>query len=91
MIDIFLSEYPDRLTELENNVRTIDFQGLDHNAHSFKGVVTYMSPELTEYARKLEYKGKEQNGEGLQDLFDSLKKGCAELSVELNEMRSEYQ
>jgi HPt (histidine-containing phosphotransfer) domain-containing protein len=90
VIDIFLDGYKDRLTNLEKNIKDIDFHGIDNNAHSLKGEVAYMSQELAEMARKLEHKGKEQDSEGLQELFESLKKGCEEFSVELSEMRSEF-
>lgn len=90
VIDMFLEEYNDRFTVLEQNIRDLDFKNIDHNAHSLKGVVTYMSTELYELARILEFKGKECESSGLQETFDTLKQSTLQLAEELVEMRKEY-
>lgn len=90
VIDIFLTEYTDRLTELQNSVTNLDFDAIDHHAHSFKGVVTYMSPELAERARTLEYKGKEKDASALEEIMKLLRDGTFELAIELEDVRVEY-
>jgi len=90
VIDIFVMEHQDRLRELETNVADIDFTAIDNNAHSFKGVLTYMSPVVAEIARKLEYKGKEKDNSGLTKLLDELRVATLQLVEGLHEIRPEY-
>ena len=90
VIDMFLAGYPDRLKELQANINTMDFVKIDHNAHSLKGEVAYMSSEVSELARVMEHKGKDKDGNGLQDTFDKLRSGTLILAGELNQMRTEY-
>jgi HPt (histidine-containing phosphotransfer) domain-containing protein len=91
VIEMFLEEYEGRFIELQKNIDDQDFEKIDHNAHSFKGVVTYMSPDLYELARILEFKGKEKDSSGLQETFDQLRNGTVELVSELAELLAEYQ
>lgn len=91
VIDIFLNEYPDRLQELEKNVMELDFHAIDNNAHSYKGVVTYMSGEMAELARKLEFMGKESNSNGIHEALAELTSASLELAVDLKEIRGEYE
>ena len=90
VIDIFLDEYPDRLRELEKNVSELDYPSIDNNAHSFKGVVAYMSSALAEVARKLEFMGKEQSNAGIHETFEELRANARLLANDLKDMRTEY-
>jgi HPt (histidine-containing phosphotransfer) domain-containing protein len=91
IIDIFINEYPDRFVVLQKNINELNFVSVHHNAHSFKGIVTYMSPDLTDLARRLENMGKEKDGNGLQELYDELKDGTLILVNELIDLRKEYE
>lgn len=90
VLDIFLSEYQDRFNELEKNVSELDFKAIDNNAHSFKSNVAYMSEELHELARILEFKGKEQDSSDLRESFDNLKSATLLIIDDVIELRKEY-
>ena len=66
VMDIFLDEYDDHLKQLQKYIIELDFDGLNHRAHSFKGVLAYMSAELSQLSGILEVKGREKIGRGLQ-------------------------
>jgi HPt (histidine-containing phosphotransfer) domain-containing protein len=89
-IDMLLSEYEERLAELQKNIHDLDFKAIDDNAHSIKGVVGWMSEGLYELARIVEFKGKESDSNGLQEAFNNLEQGTIELADALQEMRKEY-
>ena len=91
VMDIFLGEYEERLESLQKCINELDFETLHIKAHSLKGVVAYMSPELSEISRVLEFKGREKDSSGLQNTFDNLKTGILDLVVDLRELRSEYE
>lgn len=90
IMDMFIDDYPIRFEELQKSIANLDFAGIDHNAHSLKGVVAYLSPEVFELARKLEQMGKNKTSEGLQEAFGMLKTGILELVEVLQDMRTEY-
>ncbi|NVO19538.1 MAG: Hpt domain-containing protein [Bacteroidetes bacterium] len=91
VIDMFLEQYPGRLKDLQSDILEMDFSKIDNHAHSLKGEVTYMSAEMAEVARKLEFKGKEKDGTGLNELLDALNEGIPILAKELTEFKKEYQ
>lgn len=90
VLDIFLSEYQDRFNELEKNISELDFKSIDNNAHSFKSNVAYMSEELHELARILEFKGKEQDSSNLRECFENLKTATLLIIDDVIELRKEY-
>jgi HPt (histidine-containing phosphotransfer) domain-containing protein len=91
VIDMFLADYNDVFVQLQASIDNMDFSSIDHIAHSFKSNVAYMSGELSEQARILEHKGKDQDGSGLQNIFDNLKSGTLVLAEELQEIKKEYE
>lgn len=90
IMDIFLHEYADNLEVLQQSVDQLDFDAINHKAHAMKGVVSYMSPELSELCFKLEKMGKDKNSHDLQLAFRLLKEGILEIVPELKTIRQEY-
>lgn len=91
VMDIFNNEYPHALQELQQSIAVLDFPTLNRKAHGLKGVVAYMSPELSGLCHELEQKGAEQNSDGLQPTYNLLQDGILELVDELKIMRTEYE
>jgi len=92
IIDIFIQEYPERMQELEKNIREDDFDSIRFNAHSLKGVVAnFIAPEPKDLAKELEERGKNKETEGNLEVFQELKEKTSILVDELNELRKNYQ
>ncbi len=91
IIDIFLGEYKERLTNLQKNITEHDFTRLKFNAHSLKGVIAnFMDPATIELSRVLDEQAKHEDNNGLLELFDDLKKGTESLVVELNDLKKDF-
>ena len=90
IMDIFLSEYPARFEKLQKNIIELNYSGINENAHSLKGIVSYFSPDIAELTRQIEALGKEESSDGLQQTFDSLKNGILQLVEVIKVMRQEY-
>ena len=91
VMDIFNNEYPQALEDLKHSISVLDFMKLNRRAHGLKGVVAYMSPELSGLCHELEKKGAEQNSEGLQSTYKKLQEGILELVDDLKLLRSDYE
>jgi HPt (histidine-containing phosphotransfer) domain-containing protein len=90
VMDIFLNDYKANLEDIKNSIDKYDFKTINRRAHALKGVVSYMSPELSELCYALELKGEENDGDGLQILFNQLKEGILKLVEDLKSIRVEY-
>lgn len=91
IIDIFLGEYEERLLNIQKNIHDLDFSGLKFNAHSLKGVIAnFMDPTTIELSRVLDEHAKHENSTGLQELYDSLKKGTLALVQDLQDLKKEF-
>jgi len=91
IIDIYIQEYPDRMTNLQKNIEEKDLENLYKNAHSLKGVTAnFFDKETEDIARQLESKGKNEDDSGLEDLFQQLKVTSEKLVEELKKLREEY-
>jgi len=91
IIDIFLSEYEERLLNIQNTITQGDFSGLKFNAHSLKGVIAnFMDPPTIELSRALDEKAKLEEGSGLQELFDNLKQATESLVAGLKDLKTEF-
>lgn len=91
IIDIFFSEYPERVEKITKNIQDGDFTQLKFNAHSLKGVVAnFQDPVTIDLSRKLDDMAKNQVAAGLPELFEDLKKACDKLMDELNALKAEY-
>lgn len=90
IIDIFFSEYPDRVEKITKNIKEGDFAQLKFNAHSLKGVVANFQDPLTiELSRKLDEMAKNQQSAGLNQVFEELKSASEKLLEELNSLKTE--
>ncbi len=90
IIDIFFSEYPDRVEKITRNIQEGDFTQLKFNAHSLKGVVANFQDPLTiELSRKLDEMAKNQQSAGLNQVFEDLKAASEKLLQELNALKTE--
>jgi len=90
VMDIFFNEYADTLEVLEQSIGQLDFATINHKAHALKGVVSYMSSELSDLCCELEQKGKEKNSNGLSQIYRQLNDGILQLVDELKILRQEY-
>ena len=91
IITIYITEYPERMTKLEELINLGDLDQIYKNAHSLKGVTAnFFDKESEEFARIIEEKGRAGDGSGLQDLFKQLKASTDKLIVELAELKKEY-
>ena len=91
IIDIFLGEYKDRLSNLKKNIAEQDFTSLKFNAHSLKGVIAnFMDPITIELSRSLDEHAKNENSNGLQELFDNLSRETVSLANELTNLKKEF-
>jgi hypothetical protein len=90
IIDIFFSEYEERYRNLQKNVFEKDFAQLKFNAHSLKGVIAnFMDPVTIEHSRRLDEMAKNKVIEGLDQLYEELKKSSGDLMEELHRIRQE--
>ena len=90
IIDIFFSEYPERVEKIQKNISEKDFIQLKFNTHSLKGVVAnFLDPITIDLTKKLDERAKNQDSLGLQQLFDNLKSACQKLLEELTVLKAE--
>ena len=86
VINIFIEEYDDRISNLQKNIDENDLTALAFNAHSLKSVIAnYMAPTAYELTRKLEELAKNNSEEGIADIFSQLKSTTKELLLELKD------
>ncbi len=91
IIDIYIQEYPERMENLERNIKENDLENLYKNAHSLKGVTAnFFDKETEEIARILEAKGKNEDNTGIEKLFEQLQIVSLKLIDELQELGKEY-
>ena len=91
IIAIYITEYPDRMTKLEELIKQGNMDQIYKSAHSLKGVTAnFFDKESEELARTIEEKGRAGDGSGLQELFVKLKASTDKLIVDLEELKKEY-
>ena len=91
IINIYITEYPDRMAKLEEVINLGDLDLIYKTAHSLKGVTAnFFDKESEEVARVIEEKGRAGDGTGLQDLFVKLKASTDKLVIDLAELKKEY-
>jgi HPt (histidine-containing phosphotransfer) domain-containing protein len=91
IIDMFIDEYPERLSKIKQNIEDSDMKNLRFNAHSLKGVIANFMADLPkEHARILEEKSKNEETNGLLDDYQNLEKSSSELIENLKEIRLIY-
>ena len=92
IIDIYLSEHEQRFITLAKNIEDGDLDALGKNAHSLKGATAVLyDSEVTELARQMELKGKNEDKEGLTELYEKLKEESQRLIKDLEDLKNKYQ
>lgn len=92
IIDIFFNEYPERIKKIEKAIGEKDFTTLKFEAHSLKGVIAnFVAEKPHQLAKELEMKGAEQDGHGLDTLFEALQKETHALMEDLKELRPAFE
>lgn len=91
IINIYITEYPDRMAKLEEVINSGDMDQIYKNAHSLKGVTAnFFDKESEDLARTIEEKGRAGDGSGLNDLYKQLKTSTDKLVIELEELKKDY-
>ena len=91
IIDIYISEHEGRFETMKKNIEDGDLDALGKNAHSLKGATAVLyDNDVAELARRLEMKGKNNDSEGVAELFEELKKETDRLIEDLKELKKKY-
>jgi HPt (histidine-containing phosphotransfer) domain-containing protein len=91
IINIYITEYPERMAKLEEVINLGDLDLIYKTAHSLKGVTAnFFDKESEEIARTIEEKGRAGDSSNLHDLFVKLKASTDKLVVDLEELKKEY-
>ncbi|MDP2724422.1 MAG: Hpt domain-containing protein [Bacteroidales bacterium] len=91
IIDIFINEYSERISKINEAIQTKNFADLKFTAHSMKGVVAnFAVPELQAMARDLEIAGAEQNLNNIDEKFANFSTQSQWLVDDLTEIRSQF-
>jgi HPt (histidine-containing phosphotransfer) domain-containing protein len=92
IINMYIDEYPERMEKIKKNIDELNFDELKFNAHSIKGVISnFVAEDARLAAKKLEDKGTLKDPEGLNELYEDLKKKAGEVYNDLLELRKEYE
>ncbi len=90
LLDIFTADYVQKREDLGKAVTAKDFEPIRSIAHSLKGASGNISAKpLREVCVILEKKGKEQDGEGLEELLAELDKQYAALQERIVTLKEE--
>lgn len=91
IIDMFINEHPDRMSQIKKNIEDLDMKALVFSAHSFKGVIANFMAEIPKtHAKILEEKAKLNDTSGLIEDYESLMESTTELLDNLKEIRIIY-
>ncbi len=92
IIDIFLTEYPQRMEALKKDIQKLDFSALKFDAHSVKGVIAnFVAAVPQQLAKELEYKGINNDATDLQRIYDELCIAGADLIDDLHALRPDFE
>ena len=87
LIDAFLEEGPNMLTNLQTAYEAKDIETFRRNAHSLKSNAnTFGATEMANQAKELEYMSRENNLD-IGDRLEKLKYAFSAAATELKEMR----
>jgi HPt (histidine-containing phosphotransfer) domain-containing protein len=91
IIDIFIDEYPERMSDLKNDIDQKDFTKLKFDAHSLKGVIAnFFAAEPQQHARDLEIKGSTSDAEDLEEIYHKLLSTASDLLEDLKSLKSRF-
>ncbi len=84
LIRIFLTSYPDQLTNIQDAIMKGDSNTLERNAHTIKGSLgVFCAGHALEAALQLELMGRENNMTGVENAYISLEKEIGRLKSRL--------
>jgi HPt (histidine-containing phosphotransfer) domain-containing protein len=90
IIDIFESEYEERFSTLEKNIKDRDFNKLKFNAHSLKGVIAnFMDPVAISLSHRFDDMAKSKDEKELEKVFSDLRQASSSLLQELRGIKTE--
>lgn len=91
IIDIFIEEYPQRMSDLKKDIDQKDFTKLKFDAHSLKGVIAnFFAAEPQQHARDLEIKGSASDAEGLEETYQKLALTVSDLLEDLKSLKPRF-
>ena len=91
IIDMFIDEFPERMSAIKKNIDESDMSSLKFNSHSIKGVIANFMAEIPQsYAKDLEHKANLNDLTGLNDLYNKLYDSTSELIDNLQEIKHIY-
>ncbi len=90
LLDIFMEDYAQKRKNLGEAIMAKDFESIRSIGHSVKGASGNISAKrVREICMQLENKGKDQDGEGLEDLLASLDKEYEQLKERIAVVQQE--
>ncbi len=91
IIDIFLEEYPEKMSSLEESLDKKDTELLRTTAHGFKGVLAHFSAEKPwSLTKELEIKGQNKDFDNVDEIIARLKVDTEAMIEELKEIKEQY-
>ncbi|MCF8302160.1 MAG: Hpt domain-containing protein [Bacteroidales bacterium] len=103
IINMFIEEYPERFEKLRRNIEDNDFENLQFNAHSLKGVIanfTYTEPhqlakELEDITKEINQSEEktvpEESVKHIQSTYNKLEEATKQLLEDLRNIRTEFE
>ncbi len=86
LVEIFINDAPEHMSEIEEAVNSRNSEALEKSAHKLKGAVANFGKNATtDTAFKLETMGKENNLDGVEEVYDTLVKDVESLVNALKE------
>ena len=83
LIDMFFEDYEKSLLGLSNMVTQKNFTGIERGAHAFKSALGNLGAmKAFEAARKLEFAGKTQAIDAIENLFSEFKNDVEEFRIQ---------
>ncbi|MGR3302667.1 MAG: Hpt domain-containing protein [Candidatus Scalindua sp.] len=80
LIEIFINDASEHMLEIEEAVDSRNNEALEKSAHKLKGAVANFGKNATtDTARKLETMGRENNLDGVEEVYDTLVKDIESL------------
>jgi CheY-like chemotaxis protein len=91
IIDLYFSEYPERIQKLETQITASDLTDARNTAHGLKGVISnFAAPALLDLIRRIEEDCRNGISENLQSMFNEFTRLGEIMIEELKVIRADY-
>ena len=91
IIDLYLTEYPERITKLDKQLEESDLNAVRETAHSLKGVISYFgAPALLDLVRKIEEDARNGIGQNIPSQLNEFKNLGQRMIEELKIIRKDF-